>query len=104
MEPLLTSRTLLLVALLQSFFLIILHQSVDFAFWPGQSPPWLLAAYSLVIFLPSTLIFSSFTQLNSAFYIQLGIYALLFTLCGFYLGSQLLPSARPYHHKRGRIR
>ncbi|MCG7561250.1 DUF4153 domain-containing protein [Pseudoalteromonas sp. McH1-42] len=95
MEPLLTSRKLLLVALLQSFFLIILHQSVDFAFWPGQSPHWLFAAYSLVIFLPSTLIFSSFTQLNRPFYIQLGIYALLFTLCGFYVGNQLLPGRAP---------
>ncbi|TMP24628.1 hypothetical protein CWB99_21690 [Pseudoalteromonas rubra] len=95
MEPLPANRKLLLVALLQSFFLIILHQSVDFEFWPGQSPHWLFAAYSLVIFLPSTLIFSSFTQLKGSFYIQLGVYALIFTLCGFYLGSQLLPERAP---------
>ncbi|TMP38403.1 DUF4153 domain-containing protein [Pseudoalteromonas rubra] len=95
MEPLLAGRKLLLVALLQSFFLIILHQSVDFEFWPGQSPQWLFAAYSLIIFLPSTLVFSSFTQLRASFYVQLGLYALIFTLCGFYLGSQLLPERAP---------
>ncbi|MCG7537048.1 DUF4153 domain-containing protein [Pseudoalteromonas sp. OOF1S-7] len=95
MEKLLNARQLSLVALLQSFLLIILHQSVEFTFWPGQSPHWLFAAYSLAVFLPSTLIYSSFTQLKRAFYIQLGIYALLFTLCGYYVGSQLLPERAP---------
>ncbi|WP_046006532.1 DUF4153 domain-containing protein [Pseudoalteromonas rubra] len=95
MGNLLSARQLLLAALLQSFLLIILHQSVEFEFWPAQSPHWLFAAYSLVVFLPSTLIYSSFTQLKRAFYTQLGMYALLFTLCGYYIGSQLLPERAP---------
>ena len=46
------TRLMLLTALLQGLALLLLHQSIDFAFWPATAPQWLFAAYALVIIGP----------------------------------------------------
>lgn len=82
---------LLAVALFQGLFLLLLHQAIEFEFWPGLSPHWLISFYSMVIIAPTLLLLSYRSDTRSRLVPILLGYGLLTGLLGYYVGWQANP-------------
>jgi hypothetical protein len=91
--PELPRKILLLTALLQGLVLLLLHESIEFKFWPHNQPQWLFAFYSMAFVGPLMLLLS-FEDDNWRALLR---WVLPFTaLCGFlgfYVGWQATPIA-----------
>lgn len=82
---------LILIALLQGLSLLLLHQAMEFKFWPHTDPAWLFCFYSMAFTGPVMLLLG----LTQGKLLALGKWVLPFTLLagglGFYIGSQATP-------------
>src|SRR5690606_7374610 len=82
---------LILVALVQGLLLLLLHQAIEFKFWPHSEPAWLFSFYSMVFTGPIMLLLG----LTQGKLLEFGKWVLPFTLLvgvlGFYVGSQATP-------------
>jgi hypothetical protein len=82
---------LILVALVQGLLLLLLHQAMEFKFWPHAEPAWLFSFYSMVFTGPIMLLLG----LTQGKLLEFGKWVLPFTLLvgvlGFYVGSQATP-------------
>lgn len=82
---------LILVALVQGLLLLLLHQAMEFKFWPHSEPAWLFSFYSMVFTGPIMLLLG----LTQGKLLEFGKWVLPFTLLvgvlGFYVGSQATP-------------
>ncbi|MGR6871316.1 DUF4153 domain-containing protein [Pseudomonas sp. HK3] len=83
---------LILIALLQGFALLLLHQSIEFKFWPFAQPQWLFAFYSLAISVPTMLMLTLSDKVYSIYRWILS-YAVIVFILGYYIGSQATPLA-----------
>jgi len=84
-------KPMLLLALLQGLGLMILHQSIDFHFWPYQHPQWLMLLYSLLLIWPTTVLLSiSRDNFFPLVKYSLG-FALIICPLAYYIGYQALP-------------
>ncbi len=81
---------MLLVALVQGFCLLILHESIEFEFWPATSPTWLYALYALVLIYPTMLLLAA-TNVNIKRLAAASGFALLCALLAYYTGHQVVP-------------
>lgn len=90
-EKSLPAPLLILIALLQGLLLLLLHQAVEFTFWPHGEPAWLFAFYSMALVGPVMLLLG----LKRGLLLGLAKWILPFTLLvgglGFYVGSQVAP-------------
>lgn len=82
---------MILVALVQGFALLLLHQSIELDFWPHQSPQWLFAFYALAFAVPTIFLLSLHNdgKLILAKW-AFGFGAVLFVLA-YYMGLQATP-------------
>lgn len=83
---------LVLIALLQGFALLLLHQSIEFEFWPFAQPQWLFAFYSIAISIP-TMLMLSLSDKTTSIYRWISAYAVIVFILGYYIGSQVTPLA-----------
>ena len=85
------AKLLVLISLLQGLILLLLHQSIEFEFWPYQQPQWLFSFYTLAIAAPTMLLLGLNDQHGmNMLKIMLPI-TLLLGLIGFYMGYQVIP-------------
>lgn len=83
-------KLLILIALLQGFSLLILHQSIELEFWPYHQPQWLFSLYSVAISIPTMLLLTLSDKANPV-YKWIIIYAIVVFGLGYYIGSQAIP-------------
>jgi len=84
-------KLMVLIALVQGFCLLYLHQSISLDYWPNQQPQWLFAFYSVAFSLPVMLLLSLDSgNMRSVFFYSIP-FALLSSALGFYIGSQTVP-------------
>lgn len=81
---------LILIALIQGFALLLLHQSIEFKFWPFAQPQWLFAFYSIAISIP-TMLMLTLSDKAYPIYRWLLLYAVIVFILGYYIGSQATP-------------
>ena len=91
MDAALPRKLLLAIALIQGFLLLILHQSIEFRFWPHQEPQWLFCLYSMVIIGPWMLLLSLESDNWRTIIHWVLPFTLLCGLTGYYVGSQVIP-------------
>lgn len=91
----LPTKLMLLVALLQGLSLLLLHQSVDFEFWPATAPPWLFSIYAAVIIGPTLYLLAVSTQNGRQLLSYILPFTLLCSLLAFYTGTQTVPNESP---------
>lgn len=84
------SKTLIFIALIQGFALLLLHQSIELKFWPHNEPQWLFAFYAVAIAVPVVLLLGVSTQSKKIYHWTFG-YALLLLASGYYAGNQVIP-------------
>ncbi|MBB6523041.1 DUF4153 domain-containing protein [Pseudoteredinibacter isoporae] len=84
------SKALILIALLQGLALFILHQSIEFKFWPNNEPQWLFAFYALAVAAPIMLLLGLGDKPGKIIQWTAIYSAILFGL-GFYIGHQAIP-------------
>lgn len=89
-------KLMILIALLQGFALLLLHQSMDYEFWPFGHPQWLFALYSFALIWP-VMVLLSICHNNA---IKLAKYSLPFALLSSALGSYVGFQATPLQHIR----
>lgn len=87
-KQLIPNRILVVVALVQGFCLLFLHQSIEHQFWPYGSSHWLLALYSVVLIIPTMLLLGLHKEKELEFVKWLIPAAVIVGLCGYYVGSQ----------------
>ena len=87
------TRLMLLIALLQGLALLLLHQSIDFEFWPATAPQWLFAAYALVIIGPGMYLLGVNDRNKVRLVTYIAPFAALCALLAFYTGGQAIPSS-----------
>ena len=87
------TRLMLLIALLQGLALLLLHQSIDFEFWPATAPQWLFAAYALVIIGPGMYLLGVNDRNKVRLVTYIVPFAGLCALLAFYTGGQAIPSS-----------
>jgi len=82
---------MLLVALVQGFCLLILHESIEFGFWPATSPTALYSLYAFVLICP-TLFLLAVNEHNIK-RLTLGAvgFSLLCSSLAYYTGLQVIP-------------
>jgi len=84
-------KPMVLIALIQGFCLLYLHQAIEIGFWPNNNPQWLFAFYSVALSLPLMLLLS----INHDNIPKILKYTLPFTLLsgllGYYIGNQATP-------------
>ena len=82
---------MLLVALVQGFCLLILHESIEFGFWPATSPTALYSLYAFVLICP-TLFLLAVNEHNIK-RLTLGAvgFSLLCSSLAYYTGLQVVP-------------
>lgn len=82
---------MLLVALVQGFCLLILHESIEFGFWPATSPTALYSLYAFVLICP-TLFLLAVNEHNIK-RLTLGAigFSLLSSSLAYYTGLQVIP-------------
>lgn len=85
------AKLLLLIALLQGLALLLLHKALELEFWPHQSPPWLLAFYSVAAIAPLMLLLGLETGREKPLLRWTAVFALLVFGVGYYTGSQTIP-------------
>ncbi len=84
------SKILLLISLFQGLVLLLLHESMEFQFWPHQQPQWLFAFYAIAVAVPVMLLLG-LTDNWQLICRWLAIYAVLIFCVGYYMGGQALP-------------
>lgn len=82
----------LAVALLQGLALLLLHQSIEFKFWPGESPHWLIGLYSLVLLSPTLFLLSWNDEQPRRRTIAMLLLTLSGVALGYYTGWQANPT------------
>ncbi|WP_370164871.1 DUF4153 domain-containing protein [Marisediminitalea sp.] len=82
---------MLLIALVQGFCLLILHESIEFGFWPATSPTALYSLYAFVLICP-TLFLLAVNEHNIK-RLTLGAvgFSLLCSSLAYYTGLQVIP-------------
>lgn len=85
------ATVLVLIALLQGFALLLLHQAIELQYWLHDQPPWLFALYGLALPIPVLLMLSLNT--GNAWLVTRWIVpvTLVYFGTGWYVGSQALP-------------
>lgn len=93
-HPHIPAKLLILISLLQGLALLLLHQSIEFEFWPYQQSQWLFSFYTMVIAAPTMLLLGLNNEHGlKMLKIILPITGLL-GLIGFYMGYQVVPMER----------
>lgn len=84
-------KLMALIALVQGFCLLYLHQAIELDFWPNNNPHWLFAFYSIALIWPVMLLLSVRPD-NIATIVKYSLpFAVLAGLLGYYVGSQAIP-------------
>lgn len=82
---------MLLVALVQGFCLLILHESIEFGFWPATSPTALYSLYAFVLIYP-TLFLLAVNEHNIKRLTLVAVgFSLLCSSLAYYTGLQVVP-------------
>ena len=90
-------KLLVLISLLQGLALLCLHESIEFNFWPHQSPHWLFAFYSMA-FIGPTMLLLSLSKHNISMVIKLTLpFSLITGVLGYYLGHQIIPTMHMHY-------
>ncbi|MCO7223363.1 DUF4153 domain-containing protein [Pleionea sp. CnH1-48] len=85
------TKLLIAIALVQGLILLLLHQSIEFKFWPYQSPQWLFSFYSIALVGPLLLLLS-LNQNNTKAILKWAVpFTLIAGLTGYYVGYQKTP-------------
>ena len=94
----LPKKLMVLIALIQGFCLLYLHQAIELDYWPNHHPQWLFALYSIALILPIMLLLS-ITSNNMTALLKYSLpFALLSGLLGYYVGTQAIPVEHiPYY-------
>ncbi len=85
------AKLLVLIALLQGLLLLLLHQALDFRYWPAGEPPWILACYAVALVWPTMLLLGLDRHNTVALLNYTAPYVLLCALLGYYTGIQVAP-------------
>ncbi len=85
------SKTLLLIALAQGLALLLLHQSIEFKFWPYENPQWLFSFYSIATVTPIMLLLGLSDGSERTVYRWALCFSVAVFFVGYYIGSQALP-------------
>lgn len=91
MHSTIPERLMILVALIQGLCLLILHQAMEFKFWPHQQPQWLFAFYSLALIGPTMYLLGAETRRQKKFLKWVLPFTVLCSLLGYYVGFQTVP-------------
>ena len=84
-------RILVLITLTQALGLLLLHQAIEFNFWPNTLPQWLFSLYSMTLAGPTMLLLlGGENPISTNLRYALSATA-LFGLLGDYAGSQAIP-------------
>jgi MFS family permease len=83
-------KLLILIALLQGFTLLILHQSIELDFWLHDQPQWIFSLYCVALSIPTILLLSLSDKANPV-YKWIICYAIVVFIIGYYIGSQAIP-------------
>jgi len=90
-QPSVNEQSMILIALVQGFSLLLLHQAIELDFWPHHSPHWLFAFYSIA-FIGPTLLLLSIDRNNVTRLLKFAApFVLLSGLLGYYAGFQATP-------------
>ncbi|MGH1374579.1 MAG: DUF4153 domain-containing protein [Cellvibrionaceae bacterium] len=84
------SKTLILIALLQGFALLLLHQAIEFRHWPHNEPHWLFGFYSVAVATPVMLLLG-LSEHSKPVYKWAGIFTTVIFGLGYYVGHQAIP-------------
>lgn len=84
-------KLMVLIALVQGFCLLYLHQAIELNYWPKEFPQWLFAFYSVALVLPVMLLLSLKPDNISSIAKYTLPFAFLCGLLGFYVGYQATP-------------
>ena len=91
-SPAIPSNMLILIALVQGFVLLLLHQSIEFEFWPHNQPQWLFSFYAVAFAVPVMLLLGLSDRVKSV-YKWTAIYGVMLFGLGYYIGLQASPMA-----------
>ena len=84
-------KPMILISLVQGFILLLLHQSIEFDFWPSHAPEWLFSFYSMILIGPTMLLLGlSRDQEYSAIKWVLP-FTVIAGILGYYTGNQAVP-------------
>jgi hypothetical protein len=89
--PTLPKPLLLLIALLQGLLLFVLHEAIEFKFWPHDQPQWLFSFYSMVVVAPLMLLLALEQKNGRKLLPWVVPFALACGLLGCYVGWQAIP-------------
>lgn len=89
----LPKSALLGIALVQGLCLLVLYRSVEFDFWPGESPVWAFPLWTLAIAVPLLLLLSIDRDNYASVAKYVAAYGALIALLALYTGWQ----AEPFH-------
>lgn len=81
---------MLLIALVQGFALVLLHESIEFEYWPATSASWLYALYAIVLIGPTIYLLAVDSENKWRLAAWVTPFTLLCGLLGFYVGSQVV--------------
>jgi hypothetical protein len=84
---------LILIALVQGLVLLLLHQSIEFKFWPHNDPAWLFCFYAIAFTAPTMLLLGLTQDKLLALSKWVLPFSLFVGVLGFYIGSQATPLA-----------
>src|SRR5690606_19246162 len=82
---------MLLIALLQGLALFVLHEAIEFKFWPHDQPQWLFCFYSLAVVGPLMLLLALEQENWRKLVRWILPFTLLCGLLGYYMGWQATP-------------
>jgi hypothetical protein len=88
-------KVLILVSLVQGLLLLLLHQSIEFEFWPQGNPEWLFCIYAMVLIGPTMLLLAIRDGKELIVLKWTFLFTLLAGMLGFYVGYQALPLENP---------
>lgn len=87
------TKLLILIALLQGLILLILHQAIEFKFWPHNAPQWLFCFYSMAFVGPVMLLLALKPGRGKAIVQWVLPFTLMVGCLGYYVGRQAIPLA-----------
>ena len=90
----LPKQLLVAIAFIQGIALFLLHQAIDFNYWPHESPEWLFSLYSIALVLPTIFLLACWRGNELALLKWALPFALVVALLGFYTGAQVPPISR----------
>lgn len=86
----LPTKLLIFISLTQGLALLLLHQSIEFKFWPHTSPQWLFCFYAMTLTGP-TLLLLGLTKEEITIFRYIVPFTLISGLMGLYIGYQTTP-------------